>query len=887
MSAVQQWKNVEVIPNDPKLIEAKEKLIEKLERALENEKEINEVLETNPDLDSDDELKRVNKYENLFPDRDSDDSDEEDEIDQRRDLLARFVKGVDESYKHRANQEILSNMLKEARRDLERLEEMEPERREYVQKTLTIIFRNGVIRPNVYPEARENYQWEYANKYEPWDRIGDVGQAVVQPGMNYGQVRLHYIDEDEDESIVSNAIDIGTVIKRQSAAAKREPYQFGVDDPEFIARCKGVAGRILRLTQPKIQPNVEFNGIATRFSMRVFQDRVASLPEHLDLEVEEIIELCAHELGTDEDTDADYIKMVEFCEPTIHLNPAGLRRRLKDIGAGKGVFLRLAEDDDDDDDEEPRRRMPRRRGRRRPSVPEESEESEESEASESEEEQEEDQYTKMNITNLRKRARALKIPRYSTFANTQRGRLALANLIRKAEFAANKAEDAAVRAEDAADRAEEVLEEVRDLVDSSDSESEQSVSNQESGTEASAPEEEDESEGDEYTKLGRNELRRLAKERKINSLNIMFKGKKVDGNSSADALRFALRQTNAEASESEEEEQASSTEEEEESDKSEDNSSDTEQSSGTEASASEEEEEEKGDEYTNLGRNELRRLAKERNINSLNIMFKGKKVDGNSSADALRFALRQTNAETSGTDDSEPDQQSSGTEASASEEEEEEKGDEYTNLGRNELRSLAKERNINSLNIMFKGKKVDGNSSADALRYALRESDNLSDAAKDLEKKIASVRVPGPRTRARREVEPGEVSLTEQYAASNRQYHIPSGALAEMVANMSDDWASSEDELNFAEESESEDISSDQLQFAESSAVEHNESGSLEFAESSAVETDSDAEVAVQSTSEKTSSGLEFAESSAVDSDSARENGSSSGLGWAESSDYD
>ena len=172
-------------------------------------------------------------------------------------------------------------------------------------------------------------------------------------------------------------------------------------------------------------------------------------------------------------------------------------------------------------------------------------------------------------------------------------------------------------------------------------------------------------------------------------------------------------------------------------------------------------------------------------------------------------------------------------------------------------------------------------------RKALADLIRQAEAAIALEEMLASVSVPGPRSRARREVEPGQVSLAEQYGAANRQYQIPSGALAEMVANMSDDWASSEDELNFAEDSESDELGSDQLQFAESSAVEHNESGSLEFAESSAVETDSDAEVAVQSTSEKTSSGLEFAESSAVDSDSARENGSSSGLGWAESSDYD
>ena len=114
------------------------------------------------------------------------------------------------------------------------------------------------------------------------------------------------------------------------------------------------------------------------------------------------------------------------------------------------------------------------------------------------------------------------------------------------------------------------------------------------------------------------------------------------------------------------------------------------------------------------------------------------------------------------------------------------------------------------------------------------------------------------------------------------KHHVPAGELTEMLANMTDDWASSEDELNFAEESETE-----EMQFAESSAAEHNDSGSLEFAESSAIETDSDNDFATTSTAEKTSSGLEFAESSAVESDSAKENGSSSGLGWAESSDYD
>jgi hypothetical protein len=853
MSAVQEFKNIQTIPTDPKLIHAKQKLIEKLERVLENEKEINEFLETK--YDSDGEPERVNKYENIFPDRDSDDSDEEDDIEQRKDLLARFVKGVDESYKHRANQEILSNMLKEAKRDLERLEAMEPERREYVRKTLTIIFRNGVIRPNIYPGARDNYQWEYANKYQSWDRIGDVGQVVIRPGVNYGKVRLHYTDEDEEESIVSNAIDIETVIKRQSGAAKRKPYRFGADDPEFIVRCSGVAGRILRLTQPRIRTNTEFNMEGARFSMRVFQDRVARLPEHLDLEVEEIIELCEHELGSDDDFDAEYINMVEFCEPTIHLNPAGLRRELKAIGTGKRVFLRLAENDDSDSEEEPRR--PPRRRRRQP-VQEESEESEESESDD--DQAEGDDYTGMNITGLKKKAKQLRIPRYTTYANTPRDRKALANLIRNA---IDRVEYAADRAEDAADRAEEV--ERRVLEELGQTSEEESVASD--TEEESAASEEEQEEGDDYTGMNITNLKKKARELGIpryTTFDNTAQGRKD--------LADLIRQAEAK----DEEDDVSGTEESDASDTAEESA-----ASGTDVSGSEEEQAE-DDDYTGMNITGLKNKARELGIpryTTFDNTAQGRK----DLADLIRQAeAKDEEDDVSGTEESDAsdtaeESDASGTDVSGSEEEQAE-DDDYTGMNITNLKKKARELGIPRYTTY--ANTVQG-------RKALADLIRQAEAAIALEERLASVSVPGPRSRARREVEPGQVSLAEQYGAANRQYQIPSGALAEMVANMSDDWASSEDELNFAEDSESDELGSDQLQFAESSAVEHNESGSLEFAESSAVETDSDAEVAVQSTSEKTSSGLEFAESSAVDSDSARENGSSSGLGWAESSDYD
>ena len=129
-----------------------------------------------------------------------------------------------------------------------------------------------------------------------------------------------------------------------------------------------------------------------------------------------------------------------------------------------------------------------------------------------------------------------------------------------------------------------------------------------------------------------------------------------------------------------------------------------------------------------------------------------------------------------------------------------------------------------------------------------------------------------------------------------RSVHHPPGELTRMLANMSDDWASSEDELNFAPEDDFVDESainskhSSGLEFAESSAVDTKTSSGLEFAESSAVETDSGNEMSdglefAVSSDAKSSSDLEFAESSAVETDGGKSQ--TSGLDFALSSDYE
>ena len=94
---------------------------------------------------------------------------------------------------------------------------------------------------------------------------------------------------------------------------------------------------------------------------------------------------------------------------------------------------------------------------------------------------------------------------------------------------------------------------------------------------------------------------------------------------------------------------------------------------------------------------------------------------------------------------------------------------------------------------------------------------------------------------------------------------VPSGELTEMLTNMSSDWATSDDELNFAEDSANE-FQEEELAFAESSSG--HDTSELAFAETSS---GNDAnEMVFAGSSESFSSALEFAESSdfAMTSDS-------------------
>ena len=270
--------------------------------------------------------------------------------------LESFVHNVNEKHRHRTNVEKLEELI--AREKALLLEQaaleqaaLEQKRPEPPKPSLTIRYSRGVITPTQPIITPDEYHWEMQSNVSchrtSWSQIGETGDNYIRPSLSSGEVRLSYKDGD----LVSNKIKLDSVIKRQAASAKRRQYRFERDDPAFIQRCRGVAGRIQRMLKPGRLIS------DANFATRVFQDRVIQLPQHLESDADNgdatygtlglksmtlyIMELC--ESGTTDDD--DYVHMIEFVEPTIYLNPRGLHKELKDIYEGKRVSLRLTTND--------------------------------------------------------------------------------------------------------------------------------------------------------------------------------------------------------------------------------------------------------------------------------------------------------------------------------------------------------------------------------------------------------------------------------------------------------------------------------------------------------------------------------------------------------------
>ena len=383
------------------VIRAREIIIQKMEKALVREKQI---METDVKRREEEATKTYNKLKGegyTVPTADyiKNYFGKAPYVDDKLSLL-RFVNGVDEVYKNQFNIKALEKMIENAKNIVQK-EKVQNAVNVKKVNVINIIYRNGIIRPKKDLGENEagNYHWEIKTKYQPW---GKLKAKNSRPNISEGLIRLHY----RGNECISNVVDIQTVIRRQAFTAKRQQFRFKKTDTEFKQRCQGVAHRILRLTTPHIIRH----GLSNGYSMRIFQDRVSRLPQHLDKNVQEILQLCKTKLsnkGNITPREADYIKMVEFCEPTIHLNPAGMRRELADIKLGKKIKLQMYEDsnlesDNSSSEEESEESSEESSG-------ESSEESSSSSEEEKEEEEDDDDLSAMKMKDLKKLANEMKL----------------------------------------------------------------------------------------------------------------------------------------------------------------------------------------------------------------------------------------------------------------------------------------------------------------------------------------------------------------------------------------------------------------------------------------------------------------------------------------------
>jgi len=293
-----------------KILQAKKAFLDKLSKALDKEQEISDAL-GRTEYDSKEQHITTANIQVEFGD-----------------YMDKFIMRVKDKNKHQENIHKLKKLIDTTRLELANISTATPPKKTRPKKSIHIKFKDGAIRPThqVFSKNFSLYHWELNSDAQSWTSIGN--DTEIELGQSSGEVRLHC----NGDQYISNKIKISTVIKRQAAAAKRKQYRFELDDIEFQQRCTGVAGRIKRLLSPPVR-----NITNASFNMRVFQDRVAKLPEYLNVDLPTIVDLC----DNNDVTDPDYIAMVEFIEPTIHLNPKKLHSELKDIYEGNRVILKI------------------------------------------------------------------------------------------------------------------------------------------------------------------------------------------------------------------------------------------------------------------------------------------------------------------------------------------------------------------------------------------------------------------------------------------------------------------------------------------------------------------------------------------------------------------
>ena len=254
-------------------------------------------------------------------------------------------------YIHKENLKRLEDLRKSLNYTVPRLQT-----EENIFRTLAIV-QKGVERRQVWcdrdvpDDQLDNYHWEIQTKFQPWkpflDSNGNIirGRRVLNPNTVHGRVRLVY--SDGTNAVLSNIISLDNVTRNLTAAAKRKTYKFNDGDPAFRKIVADVWEKILIETNypqgAKLAP-IQPSRLEGPLSMRVFRDRVwgnkytPSIFKKFNITKEDM-----NGLG-----DAAIIAIVEHVHPTIRLNRREKQQTLNDIQTGRNLRLIIPPFDDDD-----------------------------------------------------------------------------------------------------------------------------------------------------------------------------------------------------------------------------------------------------------------------------------------------------------------------------------------------------------------------------------------------------------------------------------------------------------------------------------------------------------------------------------------------------------
>ena len=268
-------------------------------------------------------------------------AEEKEERTMQPTTLGALRRHLDEETRLRKNKGAVERLLETAEAALTALETPTPAPRPPAKKYLPIVSRFGVdadgnpettvetVRPSADP-----FRWELKTCHHSWQPLGDPGQVEIRPGpTDNGSVRLV-----GDDGTTSNVIGIDKTLKQHANKIRKQTHRFTNEDPIFASKCAVVADRIRSFLQGQFLPG-RFELTGRSLSTRIFEDRVLQLPQRLGRTTDEVIALCDASPADD-----DYCRMVEFVDPTIRLDPDGMRRKMRYVKSGQSLVLKLSDE---------------------------------------------------------------------------------------------------------------------------------------------------------------------------------------------------------------------------------------------------------------------------------------------------------------------------------------------------------------------------------------------------------------------------------------------------------------------------------------------------------------------------------------------------------------